>query len=561
MEDRRRNESQLPMEHSSGRPKASSMQPSIRLSLALTGVLAVSLGGASASAPGNGSDIAEPKDGATLGMTSPAMLAGGLRVGGFLPAGYRWSLKNLQTGRLVAIPQATGPRGDGFSLSNRIVHVLPGQLPGVAPGRYDLTLETQFLSPRTDSQPTIATRTIAINVEREILTTTGVSPGRVVQGEDRLRLYGRALGGAAVKLTGPILDADSPESGACPGLTHGCPRMTLAAKPGENGAQLEFSVPRSAAPGLYQVAAIRARLRSHSQWLRIEPPFAEPAPRPDRRGTARMLVSGQTIRERFVPRGGSPEGLWDYAVYYFVAAAGATIDVTLERVDKSKSWEHPDELDPEIYVVAPDGAVYGHLAVRDIRPGIDLNASLRNAVLPRSGLYFLVAGTTKGSGDYDLSFRLDPAPPATEGDRALLVTNPMAMTNSRRAAQAIRILLDPRGYPISGAAVDFVARNEAERGALEFPEGAATRTTVDGFAAGTVRLLTPQMIGIASELFRCTLTDPLLRATSEHPPPPVQIPRVPLAGSAAVIIRDIDLIRGEMLLSNFDFQKEPRGLR
>jgi len=36
-------------------------------------------------------------------------------------------------------------------------------------------------------------------------------------------------------------------------------------------------------------------------------------------------------------------GVWDR--YDFFATAGSTIDVTLERVDTSKPWEHPDGLD------------------------------------------------------------------------------------------------------------------------------------------------------------------------------------------------------------------------
>jgi hypothetical protein len=527
----------------------------IRACLAILGALAVS-GGPPSSAQSNPSDIAEPRPGASLGMTSPATLAGFPRAGSSLPSAYRWSLKNLQTGRLIEIPQAPGSGGDGFSLSNRVVNVIPGQLNGVAPGRYELTLETLFAPLQPDSPPTVATRTISINIDAEILTTTGVAPGRVVPGEARLRLYGRALNGAQVELTGPVFDPDAPGAGGCPGPTDRCPRMSLAAAPGETGTHLTFSVPPSAKPGLYRVTATRGRLRSRSRWLRVEASFAEPTPRPDRRGMARLLVSGQTVRERFLPRGASSGGLRDYEVYYFVAAAGATIDVTLQRVDKSKTWEHPEELDPEIYVVAPSGVVLGHLVGTDVRPGIDLNAAIRRGVLPYSGLYFLVAGTTKGSGEYDLSFFLAPAPPGSAGDRALLVSDPMAMTNSRRAAQPIWALLDPRGYPISGAAVNFVAAEGTKDEALEFPEGAATRTTIDGFAPGRVLLVTPGMIGIASELYRCVLTDPLFRKNPDPPLPPFQIPRVPLAGSALAQIRDVDVVRGDMLLSKFDFQKE-----
>ncbi len=79
---------------------------------------------------------------------------------------------------------------------------------------------------------------------------------------------------------------------------------------------------------------------------------------------------------------------------------GSTIDVTLERVDTSKPWEHPDSLDPDIQLVAPDGFVYQNLVALDNQPSVDLNASLHGAVVPLSGMYVLYAETSRGFGDY-----------------------------------------------------------------------------------------------------------------------------------------------------------------
>ncbi len=70
-------------------------------------------------------------------------------------------------------------------------------------------------------------------------------------------------------------------------------------------------------------------------------------------------------------------------------ARASTVDVTLERVDPSKPWEHPDSLDPQLELVAPDGFVYQNLVSFDNQPSVDLNASLHEAVLPLTGLYFI----------------------------------------------------------------------------------------------------------------------------------------------------------------------------
>ena len=64
-----------------------------------------------------------------------------------------------------------------------------------------------------------------------------------------------------------------------------------------------------------------------------------------------------------------------------------------KRVDTSKTWEHPDSLDPQIEVVAPDGFLPQNLVAWDNQPAVDLNASLDDAVLPLTGLYVPVPGT------------------------------------------------------------------------------------------------------------------------------------------------------------------------
>jgi hypothetical protein len=42
-------------------------------------------------------------------------------------------------------------------------------------------------------------------------------------------------------------------------------------------------------------------------------------------------------------------------------------------VDTSKPWEHPDALDPEIWISSPDGFIPQNLVAFDNQPGVDLN--------------------------------------------------------------------------------------------------------------------------------------------------------------------------------------------
>lgn len=512
----------------------------------------ISLIQAGAAASSSNEGILEPKPGASLGMTGPITLGAAMPGPGATTATYRWSLRSIDGGRLTPIPQASGPAGDGFSVSNRRLHIPQGGLQGARPGPYELTLEVR--SPPADPRGAAALRIqhIPVALAAELMTTTAVSPGRLFPGDDHGILYGRGLAGASVELAGPIPEGDGSN---LPETSAGESQVTVAALSDSDGSALRFGVPTSCLPGLYRVSAKRGKLRSRSQWIRVEPDRIAFAPRPDRRSIARPLRSGQTVRDRFAPRGDAPGGLWDFHVYYFVACAGSVINVRLERVDKSRSWQHPEELDPELYVVAPDEIVYGHLVGRDVAPGSDLNAAIKETPLPRSGLYFLVAGTTKGSGEYDLSFSLVPGPPSAEGDQSTLLTGSFTPVRSGGSARSVFLLLDPRGYPVSGAAVSFVPTPQAEGLSIEFPDGAGARTSIDGLVAATLRFEKQGHLAIATALYRPRVEDRKLVLSISRIPPTPTIPRIPLAGGADVLVREVDLVIGDILLSKFEFKK------
>jgi hypothetical protein len=105
---------------------------------------------------------------------------------------------------------------------------------------------------------------------------------------------------------------------------------------------------------------------------------------------ARPITSGQTVNGSFAENGDSSGATNDFSLYYFVAAAGSRVSLRLERADTSLPWEHPDSLDPQISLVAPDGFVYENLNRQDVAPATDLNAELTDVVLGQTGMWLIV---------------------------------------------------------------------------------------------------------------------------------------------------------------------------
>ena len=507
----------------------------------------VAFGAGRGSARALDAPILEPRSGATLGMNVPIVVEA---ADAAPQATFRWTLRRETDGRVLQVPQDGGPAGDGFSESNRVLAIRLDQIENAQPGAFALILEARFAAPRPDDPPTVTSATIPVHFAREIMTTTGLAPGRVVAGRGSLVLYGRRLGRALVVLEGPFEESASGPEQCAAGR---CAKRDLLAIADAAGETLTFSVPFSSPPGLYRVTAKRGRLQTRGQWLRVDPPRIEPPSRTDRHGMARLLLSGQTVREQLAPRGAQAGGLWDYQLYYFVAAEGSLVDAALERVDTSRSWLHPDELDPELYLVCPDGVIYPYLVGKDVAPGSDFNAAIRQT-LPQTGLYFLIAGTTKGFGAYDLTFSLTSAEIARGSNSAILLTGRREMVRKGMTARSVWMLLDPLGNPISGAAVDFVRTPEGKGVSSTFVGGGAAMSSTEGLVAGSYRLDQAGLIALPAALYGPALVEPSLEPAGPEKEKP-QVPRQALAGAATPMVRNVDLQTGDMLLSDFGLQK------
>jgi len=155
--------------------------------------------------------------------------------------------------------------------------------------------------------------------------------------------------------------------------------------------------------------------------------------------------------------------------------------VVVQRVDTSRPWEHPDSLDPQIEIFAPDGFLPQNLVAWDDQPGVDLNASLNDAVLPLTGLYVIAAETTRGHGEYRLSFSFGSLAPPAEGERVFALSGADQTVPVGSAFETVALTLDPRGYPISGATLAYTAQSSPDNlGTVGFVQGAHALTNPDG---------------------------------------------------------------------------------
>ena len=333
------------------------------------------------------------------------------------------------------------------------------------------------------------TQTAALTLGASLLT--GVAPGWVLPGDANLVVYGSNLTqGTSILIEGPVyaLTDVNQQNPLCELSPAQCPTTTVPATANSDGTALSFSAPAGSAPGMYylQTQSGSGAPSPNGVWLVIDqaqkayPPLA-----PGHGSSGIPIWSGQTITGTFVA-GGDPSGQTaDFNMYYFVATAGSTIDVALNRVDTSLSWEDPNSLDPAIVIGAPDGLIYQNLVALDNQPGVDLNASLHGAVLPLSGMYYVLVETSKGFGDYQLQFTITSMAPATTqvfpfADN--LVTVPVGQTTYPTA-----FMLDPRGYRLSSANVTFALTPAPDdTGTVAFSGGATVQTAPDGSAQATV---------------------------------------------------------------------------
>ncbi len=394
----------------------------------------------------------------------------------------------------VALGGPAPAGGANIALSSSDIHsaTVPTTVT-VAAGTTSATFTVTTLAAAPSSSVTISaiyggmTKTTTLALAPPPLT--GVAPGWVLPGDTNVVVYGSNLTqGTSILMAGPVYSLTDEETPLCQVSPAQCPTTTMSATANSDGTALSFSAPPGSAPGIYylQTQGGGGATSPNGVWLAIdEAQKTYPALAPGHDSTGRPIWSGQTITGSFVA-GGDPSGLVaDLNTYFFVATAGSTIDVTLNRLDTTRAWEHPDSLDPQIVIVAPDGLVYQNLVALDNQPGVDLNASLRGAVLPLSGLYLLCVQTTKGFGDYQMQFAITSMAPASTRVFPIadnLVTVPVGETTNPTA-----ILLDPRGYRISSANVTFaLTPSPDDTGTVDFTGGATVQTAPDGTAWTTV---------------------------------------------------------------------------
>ncbi len=341
---------------------------------------------------------------------------------------------------------------------------------------------------------------------------TGVAPGRVVAGDATLQAYGSNLDAATVRLEGPVYSLDQPDTPLCGSSLPACPTRILNGTVNVSGNALAFAIPPDVGPGYYLTRLVKGAASANHAWVAVETPEkTQAALTDDEHRYANRLESGQTITGNLTgTTTHTYTGANDFNQFYFIGTAGSRVTLSMERVDTGKTWEHPDSLDPELSVVAPDGFVYENLHATDDQPVVDLDASIVNAELPQTGIYFVTAATSKGSGPYRLHFSVDSQANAALADR--IATFPSRAMTAVLGAPVNQqaIVLDPRGYPLSGASVLFSPVPRAgNTGVLEFLDSPSKTSNSDGMATTTIKLTTPGMASLSANL-----TDPTLAESS-----------------------------------------------
>jgi hypothetical protein len=314
----------------------------------------------------------------------------------------------------------------------------------------------------------------------------GLAPGRVVGGAT-VTLYGNGFTSEkTITLEGPYPVSAVRMPGSRPS-TRGHPHV-LSASRNEFGTAMWFTAPLDAEPGAYTARPSGFPTGVAAAWFIVEPRVKENTVANGRR-VALPLVSGQTVIGTLQGSSTPLDWLADFDLYYLVGGKGATVTLTMERVDTSKTWEHPESLDPQIDVAGRDGFVYDNLSGVDNRPSVDLNASITSAVLPEDGLYLVIAGTTRGRGKYRLSFVQESYAPVNEGDRLLPIEGAIGTSVQGQWSPIGALALDPRGAPLSGARVEFRPANSSGRDVgAEFENGPKAVTNVDGMVFKQMRV-------------------------------------------------------------------------
>lgn len=427
--------------------------------------------------------IVSPAAGMLVRLDQPTTLAAAVQAGGEPPstrAEFAWDLIRASDGRAWALTH-----DPGMSRSNRSLLVAFGDISGVGEGEYWLMVRMRVPA-KGDSPEATARETIPLRLAKDALSLLGVAPGVVIAGEENIVLHGVGFGREVeVRLLEAFNDAGC---SSCPRPVNDllfrigtqCP-----ATADSDGRAIKFAVPLSQRPGIYRVAIRQGKAILGGSVLRVVPRTIDRPAGRDPHLVAWPLVSGQTIRGVFLPAADPQRTFWDYHLYYFFATAGSRLSVFLRRLDTTRSWFHPDELDPEIAVATPKRYVPQYLHGTDDRPNDDLNASLTREPLLVTGPYVVVAATTKGAGRYELGFQLEYAPPLAKESRFVMATGLSRFALSGHPAVADVFLFDWVGAPFSGAPVRL--KPEPDVPPLDFAGGLTARTSPWGFVTVTMQ--------------------------------------------------------------------------
>ena len=431
--------------------------------------------------------ILSPAENMALRLDQPTTLAAGVREEAqgtaARAAEFAWDLVRISDGHTFELTQRPGDPTP--SPSNRSLLVTFGSLPDISEGEYWLSVRVRV--PGQGKGPELAARTaIQIRLVRDNVALSGVAPGIVVAGEENVVLHGVGfLPVAELRLLGSYLD------GGCAS----CPRPVIEplyrngtqcrATTARDGRTIRFVVPISQPSGTYQVAVRQGNVIVGGPMLRVVPRAITRSSGGDPHRVAWPLVSGQTIEGTFHSAADPTGTFWDFDLYYFFATAGSRLTMFLRRVDTTKSWFHPDELDPEMAVATPRGYVPQYLHGLDDRPNDDLNASLTRPQVPSTGLYVVVAATTKGAGRYELGFQLERAAPLPGESRFVIGTGLSGFVLKGVPAVADIFLFDRFGAPFSGAPVRLKAESDVP--SPDFIGGLTGRTSPWGFLTVKIR--------------------------------------------------------------------------
>jgi hypothetical protein len=431
--------------------------------------------------------VLSPSNGALVRNDLPATFNGTVDHDSDPAYVYKWRLRR-GTSTFYSIPGATGTGSDpAYAFSNRTLTLRLDSIPGLGTGSFTVVFDAAFQTPEGNCiamQSSAIAGPITVTAGKEYFAT-GLSPGAVVTGESATRLYGDGFDTAAqVAISGPIYTLENTTTPLC--TMPSCPQVLVAAVAGADAKTLDFTTPLSLTPGYYQAFASdpTAGVASPALWLEVQPSQAT-APAKDQQfiNVVRPLTKGQTLNGQFLA-GRDPSGQYsDVDYYYFFATAGSTATLSLNRADMNLPWEHPDALDPQLLLIDPDGIVWEGFESLDNQPGADLNASLSDLVLPKTGAYTVYAATSKGFGAYQLSFSLVPVAPASGLQVVPAANNDRTVPLNTPGLKPMALAFDRRGHPLSGAVINYSPATEfGESGGIVFPNGYSVTSSTRGFA-------------------------------------------------------------------------------